>query len=75
MSTEEEIWEVYSGDIEKQANIVKSRFGLEPFFENFEGFHTDYLLSLPPEDGELLEEILRRDRLYKDGGDPDNQGG
>ena len=62
MSTDEEIYDVYSDDISTQANIVRTKFGLAPFFEDFAGFQIGGLIDLPPEDGELLQKILDQDR-------------
>ena len=71
MSSDEEIHEVYSNDIQKQADIVRTKFGLAPFFENFDGFQIGGLFDLHPEDGELLQKILNQDReLHTEEGDP-----
>ena len=48
MSTVEEIQEVYRSEIAEKTRIVKQKFGLAPFYENFDGMRTFKLMDFDP---------------------------
>jgi hypothetical protein len=45
MSTEEQIREVYEGDIAEQTKNVFNRSGCSPFYDNFNGFQIEGLFD------------------------------
>ena len=44
-SSEEEIYEVYSEDIERKTKCVLGKRGIRPFLEGLSGYHTFNLYS------------------------------
>jgi hypothetical protein len=48
MSTEQEIYEVYMAEIAEKTRTVRQRFGLAPFYENFDGMRTFKLMDFDP---------------------------
>jgi len=48
MSTTEEIQEVYRQEIAEKTRTVRQRFGLAPFYENFDGMRTFKLMDFDP---------------------------
>lgn len=43
MSTDEEIRAVYEQDIAEKTQLVESKFGKAPFYDNFDGFSIGHL--------------------------------
>ena len=62
MSTYEEIWEVYSGEIASKSKQVFNKFGAVPFLDGLGGMQIEPLMPLHPDVGDVLTEVLNRDR-------------
>ena len=56
MSSESEIREVYEGDIGKQTDEVLRKYGVKPFYEDFDGMEVESVWPV-----EWLETLARID--------------
>ena len=61
-SDSQEIWEVYSGEIASKSKQVFNKFGAAPFLDGLDGMQTEPLMPLHPDVGDVLTEVLNRDR-------------
>jgi len=60
MSTSEEIREVYESDIDAKTRLVQRKYGLGPFYENFDAFRVFHLFDYdPPSTREVHQRVSR----------------